>query len=108
MIDILRGEYETVLKRRDEKAEGSYTCYLLEKGRDKILKKCGEECSELIIAAKNNDLSELTGEVSDLLYHIAVLMAETGLSMEQLEEEYCKRHEKEGNLKTFHVTDKNS
>lgn len=53
MIDILRAEYETAVTRREKKQEGSYTCYLFEQGIDKILKKCGEECSEVIIAAKN-------------------------------------------------------
>lgn len=108
MIDILRGEYETVLKRREEGAEGSYTCYLLKTGLDKILKKCGEECSEVIIAAKNHNNKELCGEISDLIYHLAVLMADTGLTLETLEEEYLKRHAKEGNLKRFRETDKNT
>lgn len=108
MIDILREEFETVKSRKDKKEEGSYTCYLLEKGTDKILKKCGEECSEVIIAAKNGDNEELTGEISDLLYHLAVLMADRGLSMECLEEEFVKRHAKEGNLKNFHRVDKNT
>lgn len=53
MTDILRAEYETAVERREKKQEGSYTCYLFEQGIDKILKKCGEECSEVIIAAKN-------------------------------------------------------
>ncbi len=108
MIDILREEYETVLKRKSEKEEGSYTCYLLEKGTDKILKKCGEECSEMIIAAKNKDNDELTGEISDLLYHVAVLMVDSNLPFEMLEEEFMKRHKKEGNLKVFHQVDKNT
>ena len=55
MNDVLKDLYETVLSRRDERREGSYTCYLFEKGLDKILKKCGEECSEVIIAAKNDE-----------------------------------------------------
>lgn len=108
MIDILREEYETVLKRKEEKTEGSYTCYLLEKGVDKILKKCGEECSEMIIAAKNDDINELTGEISDLLYHVAVLMANSNVKMEDLENEFLKRHSKESNLKNFHQVDKNT
>lgn len=108
MIDILREEYETVLKRKEDKAEGSYTCYLLEKGTDKILKKCGEECSEMIIAAKNEDINELTCEISDLLYHVAVLMANSNVKMEDLEAEFLKRHAKESNLKNFHQVDKNT
>lgn len=108
MIDILREEYETVLKRKAEGADGSYTCYLLDKGLDKILKKCGEECSEVIIAAKNTDKNELVGEVSDLLYHLAVLLAQKEVTMEDLEQEFLKRHAKEGNLKQFHPVDKNT
>lgn len=108
MIDILREEFNTVLERKENKIEGSYTCYLLEKGTDKILKKCGEECSEVIIAAKNKDKEELTCEISDLLFHLAVLMANEGVSMENLEQEFLKRHEKEGNLKIFHQVDKNT
>ncbi len=108
MIDILREEYNTVLERKENRVEGSYTCYLLDKGTDKILKKCGEECSEMIIAAKNKDKEELRCEISDLLYHVAVLMANEGLEMSDLEAEFIKRHEKEGNLKVFHQVDKNT
>ncbi len=108
MIDILRAEYETILKRKTDKQEGSYTCYLLDKGADKILKKCGEECSEVIIAAKNKDNAELCGEISDLLYHLTVLMVNEGLTIEELENEYIKRNAKEGNLKQFHEVDKNT
>lgn len=108
MIDILRSEYETVLSRKENKQEGSYTCYLFEKGIDKILKKCGEECSEVIIAAKNGIKEETVGEISDLLYHLTVLMANEGISIDDLEAEYEKRHAKEGNLKVFHQVDRNT
>ena len=108
MIDILRSEFLTVKDRQKEKLDGSYTCYLLEKGTDKILKKCGEECSEMIIAAKNKDKEELTLEISDLLYHIAVLMANEDISIEMLEDEFIKRHQKDKNLKQFHEVDKNT
>ena len=108
MINILNEEYATAIARKNEKAEGSYTCYLFEQGTDKILKKCGEECSEMIIAAKNKDAEELTCEISDLLYHIAVLMANEGVSQEMLENEFLKRHSKEANLKQFHKVDKNT
>ena len=83
MNDVLKDLYETVLSRRDERREGSYTCYLFEKGLDKILKKCGEECSEVIIAAKNGENSETVLEISDLLYHLMVLMVEEGISLEE-------------------------
>lgn len=67
MNETLQALYQTVVSRREEKKEGSYTCYLFEKGLDKILKKCGEECSEVIIAAKNGDNKETVLEISDLL-----------------------------------------
>ncbi|MEE0730662.1 MAG: phosphoribosyl-ATP diphosphatase, partial [Oscillospiraceae bacterium] len=73
-MDVLQELYETVLSRKEAQVEGSYTCYLFEKGTDKILKKCGEECSEVIIAAKNKKNPETVGEISDLLYHLMVLM----------------------------------
>ncbi len=108
MIDILRAEFETINKRKQEPKEGSYTCYLFEKGIDKILKKCGEECSEMIIAAKNKDKEELVAEMSDLIFHMTVLMANEGINVDDLEAEYCKRNKIEGNLKTFHQVDKNT
>ena len=79
-MDILQQLYETVLARKGEKREGSYTCYLFEQGTDKILKKCGEECSEVIIAAKNGDNAETVLEISDLLYHLTVLMVNEGIA----------------------------
>ena len=81
---------------------------MFEKGIDKILKKCGEECSEVIIAAKNNDNGETVLEISDLLYHIMVMMVNQGIPLEDVLAELDKRSEKSGNLKTFHVVDKNS
>ncbi|MFZ2538674.1 MAG: phosphoribosyl-ATP diphosphatase, partial [Oscillospiraceae bacterium] len=66
--------YDIVKSRKETKEEGSYTCYLFEKGLDKILKKCGEENAEMIIAAKNGDNEELENEICDLLYHMMVLM----------------------------------
>ncbi len=108
MNDAMKNLYETVLSRKAEKQEGSYTCYLFEKGLDKILKKCGEECSEVIIAAKNGDNKETVLEISDLLYHLMVMMVEEGISLEEVEAELQKRSMKTGNLKTFHQVDKNS
>ena len=80
-MDILHELYETVEGRRQEKQEGSYTCYLFEKGLDKILKKCGEECSEVIIAAKNGKQEDTVGELADLLYHLTVLMVNEGIPL---------------------------
>ena len=108
MNDTLQALYDTVVSRKEEKQEGSYTCYLFEKGLDKILKKCGEECSEVIIAAKNGDNSETVLEISDLLYHLMVLMVNEGIKLEDVEAELAKRSNKTGNLKTFHQVDKNS
>ena len=106
--DVLEALYQTIVSRKETKPEGSYTSYLFEKGIDKILKKCGEECSEVIIAAKNNDHAETVLEISDLLYHIMVMMVNQGIPLEDVLAELDKRSEKSGNLKTFHVVDKNS
>ena len=106
--DVLEALYQTIVSRKETKPEGSYTSYLFEKGIDKILKKCGEECSEVIIAAKNNDNAETVLELSDLLYHIMVMMVNQGIPLEDVLAELDKRSEKSGNLKTFHVVDKNS
>ncbi|MBQ2676402.1 MAG: phosphoribosyl-ATP diphosphatase [Clostridia bacterium] len=107
-METLEALYQTVLDRKSNKEEGSYTCYLFDKGLDKILKKCGEECSETIIAAKNGDNNELVLEISDLLYHLTVLMVNQGVTLDELYAELDKRSNKTGNLKTFHQVDKNS
>ena len=107
-MDILKELYATVESRKAEKAEGSYTCYLFEKGLDKILKKCGEECSEVIIAAKNGIKEDTIGEISDLLYHLVMMMSNEGITPEEVEAELARRHQKQGNLKTFHQVDHNT
>ncbi|MBQ7398762.1 MAG: bifunctional phosphoribosyl-AMP cyclohydrolase/phosphoribosyl-ATP diphosphatase HisIE [Clostridia bacterium] len=78
--------------RKTEKKEGSYTTYLFEKGLDKILKKVGEECTEVIIAAKANDRAETIYEISDLVYHVMVLMIQQGISLEDIHRELASRH----------------
>ena len=88
--------------------EGSYTCYLFAQGIDKILKKCGEECSEVIIAAKNGVKKDTVSEICDLLYHLTVLMADEGIRPEDVEEELERRSKKTGNLKKFHQVDRNT
>ena len=108
MDNVLNELYETVISRKSEKQEGSYTCYLFEKGIDKILKKCGEECTEMVIAAKNGDNNELKNEIADLMYHIMVMCVERGLSWQEVEEVLSERSEKTGNLKKFHTVDKNT
>ena len=106
MNDTLKTLYEVVSDRKANPQEGSYTCYLFEKGLDKILKKVGEECAETIIAAKNDVSAETVGEISDLLYHLTVLMVEKGISLEDVLAELDRRSAKIGNLKQFHQTDK--
>ncbi|MCI8608518.1 MAG: bifunctional phosphoribosyl-AMP cyclohydrolase/phosphoribosyl-ATP diphosphatase HisIE [Firmicutes bacterium] len=78
--------------RKTEKKEGSYTSYLFEKGLDKILKKVGEESTEVIIAAKSEDKAETIYEISDLVYHVMVLMIEMGISLEDIHRELASRH----------------
>ncbi len=78
--------------RRIEKTEGSYTTYLFEKGRDKILKKVGEESTEVIIAAKADDKKDTVYEIADLTYHLLVLMIEMGISLEDIHRELASRH----------------
>ncbi len=78
--------------RKSDKKEGSYTTYLFEKGIDKILKKVGEECTEVIIAAKDNDKKETIYEVADLAYHVMVMMIEMGISLEDIHSELASRH----------------
>lgn len=82
--EIISQVIETIAEREQERPEGSYTTYLFEKGVDKILKKVGEEASEVIIAAKNRDLEELRNESADLLYHLLVLWREQGLGLDQV------------------------
>ena len=86
------GLFELIRGRKTEKKEGSYTTYLFEKGLDKILKKVGEESTEVIIAAKAEDKKETIYEISDLLYHLMVLMIEAGISLEDIYRELASRH----------------
>ena len=78
--------------RKIEKKEGSYTTYLFEKGIDKILKKVGEECTEVIIAGKADDKKETVYEIADLAYHVMVLMLQMGISLEDVHRELASRH----------------
>ena len=83
----------TLIKgRKTEKKEGSYTTYLFEKGIDKILKKVGEECTEVIIAGKADDKKETIYEIADLTYHVMVMMIEMGISLEDIHDELASRH----------------
>lgn len=108
MNDTLRKLYQVVEGRKAEPQEGSYTCYLFDKGLDKILKKVGEECSETIIAAKNGVQEETVGEIADLIYHLTVMMVQQGIPLEAVTGELDRRSAKIGNLKQFHVSDHNT
>ena len=88
----LEGLYELLLSRKTEMPEGSYTTYLFRKGLDKILKKVGEESTEVIIAAKAQDKAETVYEIADLAYHVLVLMAQAGISVEDIRKELAGRH----------------
>ena len=87
-----QGLMELIQGRKTEKKEGSYTTYLFEKGLDKILKKVGEECTEVIIAAKDDDRKETIYEVADLAYHVMVMMIQMGISLEDIHKELASRH----------------
>ncbi len=91
---VLNDLYALIETRKRDRPAGSYTTYLFDQGLDKILKKVGEESSETIIAAKNKDASLLAGEVSDLLYHLLVLMVERGFTLVQVREELTRRRQK--------------
>ena len=88
----LGGLMSLIEGRKIDKKEGSYTTYLFEKGLDKILKKVGEECTEVIIAAKDHDKKETIYEIADLAYHVMVLMIENGISLEDIHKELASRH----------------
>ena len=92
--------------RKAEKKEGSYTTYLFEKGLDKILKKVGEECTEVIIAAKDRDRAETIYEIADLAYHVMVLMIEAGISLEDIHKELASRHVIDHKVKQEKMTGK--
>lgn len=91
---ILQSLEKLIIEREKERPEGAYTTYLFEKGVDKILKKVGEEASEVIIAAKNRDKEELKWEAADLLYHLQVLLVEQGLPFKEVLETLEERHKR--------------
>jgi phosphoribosyl-AMP cyclohydrolase / phosphoribosyl-ATP pyrophosphohydrolase len=90
-VNVLTDLYKLIENRKNTPVEGSYTNYLFEKGLDKILKKVGEETSEVIIGAKNKDKEEMIYEISDLVYHLLVLMVNEGVSINDIKEEIEKR-----------------
>lgn len=88
---MLANLYTTIMERKTNPKEGSYTNYLFDKGLNKILKKVGEECTEVIIAAKDNDTKELTFEIADLMYHLTVMMAVKGITWDDVAVELQQR-----------------
>lgn len=107
MSNEIKKLYETILERKSNAQEGSYTSYLFEKGIDKILKKVGEECAEVIISSKGDNKYEQVNEICDITYHILVLMAEIDIDIEDVEKELKKRSEKINNFKGERKTIKN-
>ena len=91
--------YKIIQDRKKSGEEGSYTKYLFDKGTDKILKKVGEECTEVIIAAKGNEKQELVNEICDLAYHILVLMADQDVNIEEVKNELINRRNNINNFK---------
>ena len=98
-LNVVQELYKIIEERKVNPIEGSYTSYLFEQGLDKILKKIGEESTEVVISSKNNDKKETISEISDLVYHILVLMALQGLKVEDIATELEKRRKKICNKK---------
>ena len=90
-LKVFETVYNIIEDRKNNPKEGSYTNYLFDKGIDKILKKVGEECTEIVIAAKNPDPEEIKYEISDFLYHVMVLMVEKGVTWEEITQELAQR-----------------
>ena len=105
-MEALRELYEVIKSRKENAPEGSYTGYLFAQGLDKILKKVGEECAETVIAAKNGRQKETVGEISDLVYHLMVMMAEQEIPLDAVLEELSRRSQKIGNLKQMKRVDR--
>ena len=88
----MEGLYQLLVERKEKMPEGSYTTYLFQKGIDKILKKVGEESTEVIIGGKAGDKAETIYEIADLAYHVMVLMVQMGISVEDIQKELASRH----------------
>ena len=99
MKENINDLYNVILERKKNGSEGSYTSYLFEKGVDKILKKVGEECTEVVISCKEDNKQEQINEMCDLIYHLVVLMVEMGISVDEISEELGKRRSKINNFK---------
>ncbi len=103
----VNGLYELLEGRKNDMPEGSYTTYLFSKGTDKILKKIGEECTEVIIAGKADDKAETVYEIADLMYHTMVLMVNMGISVEDVQRELASRHIIDHKVKQEKMTGEN-
>ena len=103
MSNILEQIYLNIEDRAKNPVPNSYTNYLLNCGIDKICKKVGEEATETVIAAKNTDKEELVGEISDLIYHLLVLMYNKGVKIEDVKDKLEERHRKQGNKKKENI-----
>lgn len=103
LSNVLYEVSKVIEYRKVNPKEGSYTNYLFDKGIDKILKKVGEEATETVIASKNDDNKEVIYEMSDLMYHLSVLLSIKGLSWDDVFEELARRELKESNLKKFNT-----
>lgn len=101
----LRGLYDLLMQRKTERPAGSYTTYLFDKGLDKILKKVGEESTEVIIAGKAEDKKETVYEIADLAYHVLVLMAQLGITVDDVQAELASRHIIDHKVKQEKMTD---
>ena len=92
MENEMKALYDTVVSRKTHAEAGSYTAYLYEKGLEKILKKVGEECTEVIVAAKGGSKEETVFEIADLAYHVMVLMVQSGITIEDIHRELASRN----------------
>ena len=99
MKENIQDLYDVILSRKENKQEGSYTTYLFEKGVDKILKKVGEECTEVVISCKEDNKTDQINEICDLTFHLLVLMAEKGITVDEVAEELGNRRKKINNFK---------
>jgi phosphoribosyl-ATP pyrophosphohydrolase len=105
MSRVLVDLYNLAKQRKADPIIGSYTCYLFEKGLDKILKKVGEECAETIVAAKNGDKQEIIYEMADVIYHLIVMLVELDVDFQEVLDHLEARSAKIGNLKPMRETD---
>ncbi|NLM07034.1 MAG: phosphoribosyl-ATP diphosphatase [Tissierellia bacterium] len=98
-MEVFKELYNTILERKADPQEGSYTSYLFKEGKEKILKKLGEESTEVVIAGMKGSKDEIVAETGDLLYHLMVLLAEEGIPWEDIVQEMEVRRQKTGNFK---------